>query len=71
MVEEGLRPDLADEENVDPFAVSKYNAPARAQGTSEEVDDSDIEPMPMKKVSGPKLPTGRVLSSSDDGDGEK
>jgi hypothetical protein len=51
--------------------ASKSGALARAHGTSEEVDDSDIEPMSMKKVSKPKLPTGRVVSSSDDGDGEK
>ena len=56
---------------------SKPTAPppsskAPAHQSSEEVEDSDIEPMPMKKKpSKPKAPAKRVAASSDDADPEK
>ena len=53
-------------------APASFSPPARTHGSNEEVDDSDVEPMPVKKkASKPKPASGRVATSSDDGDGEK
>lgn len=69
--------DLSDEDKpASKGQISKSAGPssfkASARATSEDMDDSDIEPMPMKKkTSKSKLPARRVAPSSDDPDAEK